>query len=168
MAKQTLEITIEGRTYRMMRRAERIKQTIDVKQRELNEIRDSLKDEIEESKYDEYLLYDDNELPLSAAVHHNISIDYDTEKLKQRLDKHQLREVCDSILVVDQSSFSEFLEHHPEVRKELRKCIHKVSTVNIDKLNIAYERGVITQADLKGCYTVSKRPVLKIQRKRGV
>lgn len=147
-----------------MLQAEALKTDMDAMYKQTKEITEALKEGMVEEGIDEYIVDDGEDKVLSALVYENVQVQYDFEKLKQKLDKQQLNEISNSLLVVDEAGMQTFLRQYPELRKHLKRFISKVRVLNERKLDIAFEQGIVTLKHIRGCYTKTSRHAIRIQR----
>jgi len=127
-----------------------------------------IREVMEEKGVAEYVLDDKPEEPkvLSASLYTRTSVNYDLEKIKSKLSKQQLKEVSDSMMVAEQEGLRLFIKNHPELRKELKQFVQKVTVINERKLALALEYGIIKVDDIKDCYSTKETEVFKLQRKK--
>lgn len=103
---------------------------------------------------------------LSGLIYDKIDIKYDEDKLLESLGKTRFNQVSDRILVADQGKLKEFLKQHPEFRDEMKEMITANSSLNVKKLDLAFEHGIFTLQDIQGCYEKKVTKVFKLQRKK--
>lgn len=90
----------------------------------------------------EYLLDDGGEKNLSAVLTSKISANIDNAKVLQKLDKKQIAQIADVVYVCDIDGLKDLLKRYPELKKEFKKIITKVETVNDTKLDYALKMGL--------------------------
>ena len=139
-----------------------INKATDVKKEYVNQ----LKSDMNENGIYEYLLDDGGEKNLSAVLTSKISANIDNAKVLQKLDKKQIAQIADVVYVCDIDGLKDLLKRYPELKKEFKKIITKVETVNDTKLDYALKNGIVTIQDLEDAYTIKEVQALTVRRKK--
>ena len=125
-----------------------------------------VKNFIKEKRVDEVQLDDGTAELISGMIYDRVTILYDEDKIKAALNKDQWKEVTDEMFVVSKSGLNAFTKAHPELKAELKQFITKSVHFNEKKLDVAYERGVVSLKEIDGCFRTNVTEVFKFSRKK--
>lgn len=102
---------------------------------------------------------------ISCYIQERISVEYDKEKLKEKLDKKSYNEIVDKeYRITDFDLFKSILRRNNIDLKEFKKCMKKKEEVNETKVNKLFESGEITLEDISGCYTAKGKKSVVIKK----
>ena len=109
---------------------------------------------------------DQNGLTLVANKTERVYIDYDMDKLKEKLDKNVFDKiVVKQYIVVDMEGLVTLLREVGVKPREFKEFIKTIITPNKESLKNLYEIGEITKADLEGCYSAKIVKSIQIKEK---
>jgi hypothetical protein len=138
---------------------------------ELKNQNDKIKDELI-SQFDfeldnEFIVDDGQEKNLSARLVENKKIEFDFDKIFVTLPKEKLDTIIEkSFIIEDQEKFIEIIKQNKGLKDLLKPAISVNKTINSNKLEYAFSKGIISEDDLKGCYNVKVSKYVKISRKK--
>lgn len=102
----------------------------------------------------------------TVYVQERTTINYDVEKITQKLGKNKASAFIDKeYKVIDWDRFVPLMKKHGITPDVLRAYISVEKKVNDKKLSKLYERGIVSLTDLEGCYdaTVNKSVALRLK-----
>lgn len=96
------------------------------------------------------------------------TIEWDAQKLRERLDKDTAEEVIEKkIIVSDAKALKQLLVSHGVRASDFNKCVQVQETVNQDALDNLSELGWITKEQIKGAYKViSSKDYIRMTEKK--
>lgn len=149
----------------------KIVKRLDSNKREIERLsadNDELKKKVEAYYYatakDEILVDDDFDKKIKAKVVNQTRVTFFVEKMEEKFSKKMLKVLCDKEYLVNEEELQELLREMPELKQFLRRFITVKYNPNSDRISDALRRGIITNKDLKGCYSAKESLQVRISR----
>jgi hypothetical protein len=97
-----------------------------------------------------------------------MSIVYDVDKLKEKLDKEILSEILvKNYFIRDFNKLRTLMKKAGMSAKDFKECIGASEAVNKKSIEQLHSLGDITVADIKGCFTATLTKYVQIKEKKG-
>lgn len=147
--------------YKLDRATKKKKQAED----SLNKLRDKIKQKMQSKDLDEVLYDDGSEKLLSVKVYTPRVTTLDHDRIIDILRAKQRRKCVDKIYHAEPDGLAEFVENHPELRKEFKEFITIEKVLDEDMLIQMVETGEVDYAQVEPFMEeFEKAPVFKVQR----
>lgn len=131
------------------------------------ELQDSIMKQFDIECDSEFIVDDGKEKVLSAKLVESNKVDFDFEAIIKNLPKDKLDAIVEKVFVItDQEKFIEIVKNNKGLKDILKPAITLEKRINGDKLDYAFKRKVISEDDLKGCYTTETRRSMRLTRKK--